>query len=113
MPVMVFYKDRVISTAVAAEIAEEIAKETKTLLNAAIEVRVVEPVYSFNANEIHIEMQFRDLNDWDEKQLASYHKAIMASIENVLKANNIHCQYSFYIVPSQPPKSIWAQGKSA
>lgn len=111
MPVMVFYKEKQIPTEIATKISEEIAQATKSLLNAAIEVRIIEPLATFNANEIHIEMQFRDFNEWDARQLEKYHNEIMELIGKILKNNTLHCSYSFYIVPSNPPKSIWAQNK--
>lgn len=111
MPVMVLYKDKSIATAVSEGIAEAVAAVTDKELKAKVEVRVIEPVTSFNSNEIHLEMRYREFMEWSEQQLASYHKAVMAAIGEVLKSENIKCAYSFYILPSTPPRSIWAQDK--
>ncbi|MEK7571605.1 MAG: hypothetical protein AAB553_05005 [Patescibacteria group bacterium] len=109
---MVFYKDRDIKASIAEDVTKEVAETTQKLLAAKIEMRIIEPVATFNANPIHIEMQFRDFGDWSEKQLEDYHAEIMKSIGKVLKKNKITTQYSFYILPSLPPRSIWAQEKS-
>jgi hypothetical protein len=109
---MVFYKDKSIPGEVAADVTQALADVTSAVLDAKMEVRVVEPVQSFNANEIHIEMRFRDFMEWDDDALQQYHDKIMAAIGDVLKSHGVSCRYSFYIVPSLPPRSIWAQSKS-
>jgi hypothetical protein len=112
MPVMVLYKDKDIPAAVAESLAEEMAAVTQDLLDAKIEVRAVEPVYRFNANEIHVEMRFRDFGDWSDEQLKTYHEAIIKCMGEVLDRQGVGCTYSFYIIPSVPPRSIWAQAKT-
>ena len=111
MPVMVFYKDKSISDKVAADVTQAVADVTDVVLDAKIEIRVIEPTQSFNANEVHIEMRFRDFKEWDDEALQQYHDRIMTAIGDVLKSHAVSCQYSFYIVPSLPPRSIWAQNK--
>lgn len=112
MPVMVLYKGQKINVSVTESIARALADVTKQQLDAAIEVRVVETVYAYNANEIHIEMQFRDFGEWTNEQIATYHEAVMGVIGKELKQAGVVCAYSFYIIPSTPPRSIWAQDKS-
>ena len=109
---MVFYKDKIIPLLVASEISEELAVVTDAVLKAKIEVRILEPIYMFNANEIHIEVRFRDFNEWSNKQLEDYHGKTMKMIKKILQKHKIKCQYSFYILPSMPPRSIWTQEKS-
>lgn len=111
MPVMVFYKDKSIEPEAAQEVMEALANVTSAELDAKIEVRVVEPVLSFNANKVHVEMRFRDFGEYTDKMLEEYHTKAMAAIGAALKKHNVACQYSFYIVPSMPPRSLWAQGK--
>lgn len=111
MPVMVFYKDKGIPDAAAEAVIQEIADLTRTDLDAKIEVRVLEPKFSFNANEVHIEMRFRDFDEWTDEQVTQYHQKVMAGIGRVLKKHKASCQYSFYIIPTMPPRSLWAQGK--
>ena len=111
MPVMMLYKDKKIPVDVAIKVADLLATMTSEKLNAKVEVRVVEPIYSHNANELHIEMRFRDFGEWSDKQIADYHDAVMQAIGNTLKEQGVKCAYSFYIVPSKPPRSMWAQEK--
>lgn len=110
MPVMVLYKEKSIPNAVAADISTTTAAITHDLLDAKIEVRVIEPVYAYNANEIHLEMRFRDFGEWTDEKLADYHEEIMSNLGEVLRSHHIKCTYSFYIIPSTPPRSMWAQG---
>lgn len=112
MPVMVLYKEKSISLDVTEAISKELADLTKADLDAAIEVRVVDVVQSHNANDIHIEMQFRDFKQWSDKRLEEYHAKVMSKIGDVLSAHDVKCAYSFYIIPSNPPRSIWAQNKT-
>lgn len=112
MPVMVLYKEKSIAATVAADICQKLAAITKALLQAKIEVRVLEPVSAYNANEIHVEMRFRDVNDWTEDDLQHYHSEVMDGIKYVLKEHGTKCSYSFYIIPSLPPRSIWSQQKT-
>ena len=112
MPVMVFYKDKSITAEAAQEVMQALADTTSSVLQAKIEVRVVEPVQSFNANDIHIEVRFRDFGEYKDDDLQRYHDEIMAAIGQALKKHGVKSQYSFYIVPSLPPRSIWAQGHS-
>jgi hypothetical protein len=111
MPVMVLYKDKDIPLAVVKVVIKEIALVTHELLDAKIEVRVVEPVYRFNANEIHIEMRFRDFGEWSNAKLEAYHSAVMEQGVKVLREHKVLCAYSFYIIPTTPPRSLWAQVK--
>ncbi|HUD11718.1 MAG TPA: hypothetical protein VMS08_04875 [Candidatus Saccharimonadia bacterium] len=111
MPVMVLYKDKRISLSVAAQVTKTLADVTKAELGAPIEVRIVEPVDTYNANELHIEMGFRDFGEWTDKQLENYHASVMKQIEVTLRAEHVACAFSFYIVPSMPPRSLWAQTK--
>jgi hypothetical protein len=112
MPVMILYKNKSVSVKITDAMSLAIAKVTDELLKAKIEVRVLEPVSAYNANEIHLEMRFRDFGEWDDKQLENYHRSVMQVIGAVLKKHEIKCSYSFYILPSTPPRSIWAQAKS-
>lgn len=112
MPVMIFYKDKNIDISVAKAIAESLAKVTKQTLDASIEVRVVEPQYTYNSNEIHVEMRFRDFDEYSDKRLEEYHSIAMETVGQVLKKKGIKCQYSFYIIPTQPPRSMWSQETS-
>ncbi len=112
MPVMVFYKDKTIPTTAANDVIQELADITEAELQAKIEVRVVEPIQTYNANEVHIEVRFRDFGEYTDQVLQNYHDRIMAGIGKALKKHKLTCQYSFYIVPTMPPRSIWAQNKS-
>lgn len=112
MPVMVLYKEKNIPVKICASIANELARVTDNLLGAKIEMRVIETVYTYNSNEIHVEMRFRDFNEWSDQKLNNYHNEVMKCIGKVLKTNKIKCSYSFYIIPSTPPRSIWEQNKS-
>jgi hypothetical protein len=111
MPVMIFYKDKKVTAAAAQDVMQVLADVTARELQAKMEVRVVEPVMSLNANAVHIEMRFRDFNEWTDETLQSYHEKMMAKIGEALSSHDFHGQYSFYIVPSMPPRSIWSQGK--
>ena len=111
MPVVVFYKDKKISDDVARRIINVLAEVSKDSLKAAIEVRVVEPVISYNANEIHLEMSFRDLGEWSVDQLKAYHHEVMADIKQLLLAAGVKCAFSFYITPQPSPPAIWEQIK--
>jgi hypothetical protein len=108
---MIMYKDKSVSDNVCEPIAHAIAQITDSLLDAKIELRIVETIFAFNANEVHIEMRFRDFGEWSDRQLEDYHKKIMASLGDILKEHHISCSYSFYIIPSVPPRSIWSQDK--
>lgn len=112
MPVTVFYKDKSVPHGAAEEVMRELADATSSMLDAKIEVRVIEPVQSLNANAVHIEMRFRDFGEYSDKQLQQYHQKAMAAIGEALKKHDVKCQYSFYIIPSMPPRSIWAQERS-
>jgi hypothetical protein len=112
MPVMVFYKDPSISLEAAQHITQALAKITKEILDAAIEVRVIEPEYTFNSNEVHIEVKFRDFGEYSDEKLATYHQSAMDKIGDSLKKHSIKCSYSFYIIPTPTPRSMWAQAKS-
>lgn len=113
MPVMVFYKDKSVKAEAAEEIMQVLADVTDEILKAKIEVRVVEPVLqSPNANAVHIEVRFRDFGEYGDQQLEQYHDKVMAAIGEALKKHQVDCHYSFYIVPSMPPRSIWAQGRT-
>jgi hypothetical protein len=112
MPVMVLYKDKSISNEVVAEMANALAAATQKRLKAKIEVRALEPVYRFNANEVHIEMRFRDFGDYTDEQLEHYHSEVMTKLGDILKKHKVICSYSFYILPSLPPRSLWAQGST-
>jgi hypothetical protein len=112
MPVMVLYKDKSISVRTAEAISQAVADVTNEKLKAKIEVRVIEPVASFHPNEIHLEMRYREFNEWSDEQIEDYHQSVMVVIGKVLADNDVDCAYSFYILPSAPPRSIWAQGKS-
>ena len=112
MPVIVLYKEKEIPTKVTTEIATSLAALTNEMLKAKIEVRVLEPVDSYNANEVHLEMRFRDFGEWSDDQLSTYHKAAMDLIGRVLASAGIRCSYSLYILPSDPKRSIWDQAKT-
>lgn len=112
MPVMVLYSAKDIPVAVIADISKGVATLSTELLDASIEVRALQPVYAYNANEIHLEMGFRDFGEWSDERLADYHMQVMAKLGEVLSAHKLHCSYSFYIVPSAPPRAIWAQDKT-
>ena len=113
MPVMVLYKDKKIPLTIADDIATKTAKITHELaVDSAIEVRTLEPASTFNANEIHLEMAFRDFGDWSDEQLADYHEKVMSIIGAILKRHKLEAAFSFYILPTQPPRSIWAQSST-
>ena len=111
MPVMILYETKPFPSAMLNEIAQSIASLTKEQLDAKIELRVVQTVFAYNANEIHLEMRFRDFGDWTNEQLTDYHVAVMSKLGNILSRHKITGSYSFYIIPSTPPRSIWDQGK--
>jgi hypothetical protein len=112
MPVMVMYKDKSIPGDVSAAISEELARITQNLLKAASEIRVVEPVQAFNANEVHIEVRFRHTNEYPNELLKKYHEAVMFGIDAVLTQHDVKCAYSFYIIPTLAPPAIWGQAKT-
>lgn len=109
---MVFYKDKSVSLDVAEQVSKGLAKVSKEILDAAIEVRVVTTEYAYNANEVHIEVRFRDFAEYSDDKISTYHDAVMKEIGLILKANKVACRYSFYIIPTMPPRSMWAQAKS-
>lgn len=112
MPVMVLYKDKKIPAEIADDISSELARITDEMLKGKIEVRTIEPVGSYNANPIHLEMRFRDFAEWPDSELEKYHKSVMELIGRILEKKEIACAYSFYIIPSMPPRSKWAQAES-
>jgi hypothetical protein len=69
MPVMVLYKEKSIDLVVTEELMQAVAGVTDKELSAKIEVRVIEPVQTFNANGLHLEMRFRELNEWTDSEL--------------------------------------------
>jgi methionine synthase II (cobalamin-independent) len=112
MPVMVMYRDKIIDDKVCADVAEAIAQLSDKLLNAKIELRVLDTTYAYNSNKLHLEMRFRDFNEWSDSQLEDYHQQVMDILGDTLKAHSVKCGYSFYIIPSIPPRSIWSQDES-
>ncbi len=113
MPVMVLYQTRPFPEEVLEDIAHSLASLTNKQLSSKIELRAVQTTYSFNANEIHIEMRFRDFGEWSDKLMADYHAAVMKELGNIFNKHAIECAYSFYIVPSAPPRSIWGQANTS
>jgi hypothetical protein len=111
MAVMVLYKDPRISLNIARAVMKMLAQTSREMLDTAIEVRVVEPLASHNANELHVDMHFRDFGDWSDELLADYHAAVMRQFYALLVERNIKCAYSFFIFPSDLPRSIWGQEK--
>lgn len=112
MPVMVFYKDKNVPLEAAKDVMKALSEVTDEVLAAKIEVRVVEPVLlSANANPVHIEVRFRDFGEYTDEQLQLYHDKAMTAIGDGLRDYKLRGKYSFYIVPSMPPRSIWAQGE--
>jgi hypothetical protein len=112
MPVMIMYKAKSIPNDVSAAISEELSKVTRNLLKEAIEVRVIEHVQVYNANELHVEVRFRNTSQYSDELLQKYHEAVMFGIDAVLTQQDIKCAYSFYIIPSLAPPAIWGQAKT-
>ena len=108
---MVLYRDKKITQSAIQEIMEELGRTTDALLKAKIEVRVFDVMQSYNANELHIEMRFRDFKEWSDSDLENYHKQVMSMLDGVLNKHNLAIAYSFYIVPTTPPRSMWDQGR--
>jgi hypothetical protein len=111
MPVTVLYETREFSRNFLDDLTQSIAEFTAGQLAAKIEVRVVQTVYAYNANELHLEMRFRDFGDWTDEQLAKYHAAVMTKIGDTLGKHGESAAYSFYVLPSVPPRSLWDQGR--
>jgi hypothetical protein len=111
MPVMVLYQTREFPKEVLEGIANLLASVTHDQLDAKIELRALRTEYSFNANEIHIEMRFRDFGEWSSDQLTQYHETVMTQLSDVLRQHDFEGAFSFYILPSNPPRSLWAQAK--
>jgi len=111
MPVMVMYKDKSVTDAASTDIMQALSAATRELLDSASEIRVIEPLTARNANIVHIEIRFRDFGDWPDKLLADYHESLMARIKQVFETHHMRGQFSVYILPSLPPRSIWSQTK--
>ena len=112
MPVMVLYKDKSVPTSVAHDVSDALGRITREKLGESYEVRVIEPVAAYNANPVHIEIRFRDFGAWSDQFLSDYHKELLDAIGQVYKAHGLHEQYSVYILPSLPPRSLWSQGQA-
>jgi hypothetical protein len=109
MPVMVLYKDKSVPLVAAHDMSDALGRITREKLGESYEVRVIEPVASYNANPVHIEIRFRDFGTWSDQLLADYHKEALAAVGQVFKSHGLHGQFSVYILPSLPPRSLWAQ----
>ncbi|HUD11854.1 MAG TPA: hypothetical protein VMS08_05565 [Candidatus Saccharimonadia bacterium] len=106
---MVLYKDKSVPLAAAKDMSDALGAITREMLGESYEVRVIEPLAAYNANEVHIEIRFRDFGTWTDELLADYHARVMKQIKAVFTRHQLKGQFSVYLLPSQPPRSIWSQ----